>query len=383
MKILFIKEKRSTSGIEGIGTYLVRVCKRLNELKIPYLVIYDDKDQLYEMMQENNINVKIMDLPAKSFKNLIHNRKKVLRTRTLISKLVREEKITHINVHFPHLIQYIDKNLNIPLIATWHGAFVENEPLKLFSFKNILNPKKILNEYYRKKFVFNFDRATHVIVPSYAAKETAIKKYGVNEKKITVIPYGVEQIDRKHFRDIKKELNFNSDDKIILCAGRETKDKGVEDFCKVASYYSDRNEIKFVFLGGYNDKKYHDYLEEKYGKDVFFLGMRKDIYDFYNSSNLFLFLSHRESAGLVLVEAMLFGLPLVTWNIIGVNEMFSDCIQGRMKKLGDINGIIRDVDEILSNESLYKKLSSESKKHSNNHLIDVSVNKLMNILKQH
>ena len=114
MKILFIKEKRSFSGIEGIGTYLVQVCKRLNEMKIPYLVIYDDKDQLYEMMQENNIKVKIMDLPSKSFKNLIHNRKKVLRTRTLISKLVREEKITHINVHFPHLIQYIDKNLNIP-----------------------------------------------------------------------------------------------------------------------------------------------------------------------------------------------------------------------------------------------------------------------------
>ena len=60
-------------------------------MKIPYLVIYDDKDQLYEMMQENNINVKIMDLPAKSFKNLIHNRKKVLRTRTLISKLVEPQ----------------------------------------------------------------------------------------------------------------------------------------------------------------------------------------------------------------------------------------------------------------------------------------------------
>ena len=110
--------------------------------------------------------------------------------------------------------------------------------------------------------------------------------------------------------------------------------------------------------------------------------MRSDIYDFYNSSNLFLFLSHRESAGIVLSEAMLFGLPLVTWNIPGVNEMFKDSVQGRMKKFGDINGIIKDVDEILNNETLYKKLSSESKKHSNNHLIGESVHKFLNILKQ-
>lgn len=382
MKILFIKEKRSHSGIEGIGAYLVRVCKKLNELKIPYLVIYDDEDQLYKRMLENNVNVKIIDLPSKSFKNLIHNRKKVKETRKLISKLIHEEKITHVNVHFPHLIQYIDKDLNIPLIASWHGAFIDNSPIKLFNFKNILNPKKILNEFYRKKFVFNFDRAKHVIVPSNAAKETAINKYGIVEEKITINPYGVEQINQKNFKDIKKELNFNSDDKIVLCAGRETKDKGVEDFCKVASYFRDKNDIKFLFIGGYKDKKYHDYLEKKYGKYVHFLGMRADIYDFYNSSNLFLFLSHRESAGIVLSEAMLFGLPLVTWNIPGVNEMFIDGVQGRMKKFGDINGVIKDVDEILNNESLHKKLSSESKIYSNNHSISESVHKFLDILKQ-
>ena len=78
MKILFIKEKRSQTGIEGIGIYLVRVCKKLNKLKIPYLVIYNDKDTLYEIMRENNINVKIIDLPPKSFKNLLHKKKNVL-----------------------------------------------------------------------------------------------------------------------------------------------------------------------------------------------------------------------------------------------------------------------------------------------------------------
>tara|TARA_Y100000996_G_scaffold387917_1_gene347092 strand:- start:191 stop:1342 length:1152 start_codon:yes stop_codon:yes gene_type:complete len=382
MKILFIKEKRSDSGIEGIGTYLIRVCKRLNELNIPYLVIYNDEDDLYKIMKDNNINVRILELPPKSFKNLIQDRKKVLRTKENISKLVNDEKITHINVHFPHLLQYIDKRLKIPIIATWHGAFVENDPLKFLNLKNILNPKKILNDFYRKKYVFNFDRASHVIVPSKAAKETVIKKYGVEKSKITINPCGVEEIDQNNFLDIKKDLKFNLNDKIVLCVGRETKDKGVEDFCKVANYFSKKKDIKFIFLGGYRDKIYHDYLVKKYGKNVFFLGMRKDIYNFYKSSKLFLFLSHRESFPIVLPEAMLFGLPLLTWDIIGVNEMFENGIQGRMKKLGDINGIIKDIDEILSNNNLYNKLSIESKKYSKNHLIEVSVDNLINIFKK-
>ena len=76
MKILFLKKKRSPSGVEGIGVYLLRVCKKLNELKIPYLVVYNDKDELYERMIQNNIKVKIIDLPSKSFKNLLHKRKR-------------------------------------------------------------------------------------------------------------------------------------------------------------------------------------------------------------------------------------------------------------------------------------------------------------------
>ena len=56
-------------------------------------------------------------------------------------------------------------------------------------------------------------------------------------KKITVNPYGVEKVNKNMFKNIKKDLNFNSNDKIV-CVLEETKSKGVEDFCKVADYFS-------------------------------------------------------------------------------------------------------------------------------------------------
>ena len=58
MKILFIKEKRSKSGIEGISTYLFNLCMSLEELKIPYLVIYNEKDEFYKKMIERKRKAK-------------------------------------------------------------------------------------------------------------------------------------------------------------------------------------------------------------------------------------------------------------------------------------------------------------------------------------
>ena len=381
MKILFIKEKRSPSGIEGTGIYLLRVCIELKRLNIPYLVLYNDKDELYKKMIENKVNIKIVNLPPYSFRNLLDKKKDVYKIKKIISKIVYEEKITHINLHWPHFLQYIEKNIHVPLIVTWHAAFIDNKTLKYFNLKNIFNPKNFLNNFYEKKYVFNFKKANHVIVPSYAAKQTAIKKYEVDKEKITINPYGVEPIDESKYNSIKKDLGFKNDDILIVCAGKETKAKGVEEFCKVAKYFENRKNFKFIFLGGFKDQVYHDELVKNYGKNVSFLGMRKDINNIYKSSALFLFLSHRESAGIVLLEAMFFGLPLVAWNIIGVNEMFENGVQGRMREFGDLKGIIEDVEEILGDKKLYQKLSENSKKHSLNHLIDKSVNGLLNILK--
>ena len=127
--MLFIKEKRSKSGFEGIASYLFNVCKTLNKLNVQYLILYNSKDKYYKKLKKNNINVKLIKLPSKSPKNLFHNYFKVLQCRKEIKKIVEKERITHINLHFPHLLWYIDKSLKLPIITHQHGAFTDNERL--------------------------------------------------------------------------------------------------------------------------------------------------------------------------------------------------------------------------------------------------------------
>jgi glycosyltransferase involved in cell wall biosynthesis len=382
LKILFIKEKRSDSGIEGIAIYLLNICIELNRLGVEYLVLYNSKDLFYKKMVENNVRVRIVDLPPSSIYNILHRYFNILKIQRLIRSITLKEKITVINVHFPHLLGYVKTSWGIPIFAHWHGAFVENKPLKYFDRDNILNLVGIMNNVYRKHMVFNFYKAKNVICPSVAAENTALKCFSVPKIKIKINKYGLKKINPSKCKNIKNELGFKSTDKVILSVGRETKSKGVEDFCNVALLLKHRKNYKFVFLGGYRDKQYHELLVKKYGEVVHFMGMREDVNNFYRSSDLFLFLSHRESAGLVLAEAMFFSLPLVAWNIIGVNEMF---INGRSGYLCDFSNIDQVVDSIvkaLDNKEINCKLSKLSLIESDNHTITQSVDNLISIFNE-
>ena len=382
MKILFIKEKRSESGIEGIAIYLLNVCIELNRLGIDYLVLYNSYDLFHKKMLENNVKVEIVDLPPSSAYNMFHRYFDVLKIRKVINSIVLKENITVINVHFPHLLGYVKSTWGIPIFAHWHGAFVENKSLEYFDRDNIFSLVSLINNIYKKHMVFSFSKAKKIVCPSLAAKNTASQRFSVPEAKILINNYGLKKINPNEYNDIRKELGFKSTDKIILSVGRETKSKGIEDFCNVALSLKDRRDYKFVFLGGYRDKKYHEYLVEKYGEYVSFMGMREDINNFYKSADLFLFLSHRESAGLVLAEAMFFSIPLIAWNIIGVNEMFEDGKNGYLCDFSKIDQVINKVVKVLDDEDLYESFSKSSLEESSKHTIDKSVENLINLFEQ-
>ena len=247
----------------------------------------------------------------------------------------------------------------------------------VFNFKL----KEFLYRIYRKFNVFNFKLSSKVIVHGQASRLTALKKYNVNNDKIIINPYGIEKINSSRVKTINKEFNISKNTKIILSAGRITKDKGVEEFCEIAKRMSNK-KLKFIFLGHHRDNKYYQNIIKKYSKYVLFTGMRKDIEKFYKSSYVFLFLSHRESAGLVLVEAMNFKLPLIGWDIIGVNEIIKKNYNGELIKFGDINKAVEKIRNLLNNKAKYIQFSKNSFNSLNDYKIEASADRLINIFKK-
>lgn len=382
MKILFLKEKRSESGFEGSATYLQRLCIFLNKKKIPYLILYNSNDQYYKSLKKNNINVRLFDYLTETPKNIFRKYTSIKKIKKLLSKIIYQENFTIINAHWPHLLLFLDKKItkDKQIICHWHGAYRVNHPLKNFYLKDLFkfNIRNILFSYYRKNYIYDFSKIHKLVAVSNASKNTAEIAFGVNSKKIFINRYGVEKINKDICINIRKEFNIDQSDKIILSAGRITHEKGAQDFCKVAKKLYNKN-LKFIFLGTYRDKNYFESLYSKYSKYVIFPGMREDIYNFYLSSDIFLFLSHRESAGIVLMEAMQFSLPLVGWNIIGVNEIVKNNYNGYLVNFGNIDEVILMIKKLLNEKELYNKLSNQSFKSFANYSIDDNYNRLIDI----
>ena len=134
-----------------------------------------------------------------------------------------------------------------------------------------------------------------------------------------------------------------------------------------------------MFVGEYRDSKYFDKIYNKYKNYVIFTGVKENILDFFKSSDLFLFLSHRESAGQVLMEAMNFSLPLVCWDIIGVNEIVKNNKNGYLIKFGDFTDLYNKINLIINNIEKYNYLSKNSFADSKLYLIEDNTDRLIDI----
>ena len=105
MKILFLKDKRSESGIEGVSNYLFCICQFLEEKKIDYLVLYNSKDLFYNMMIEKKFKIKYLGFKVNSPKNFFL----IKRFKKIIDRLIYKRNFNVISVQFPGLLNLITK----------------------------------------------------------------------------------------------------------------------------------------------------------------------------------------------------------------------------------------------------------------------------------
>jgi len=110
---------------------------------------------------------------------------------------------------------------------------------------------------------------------------------------------------------------------------------------------------------------------------IFFLGNRKDIPDLLKSMDIFILSSNWEGFGLVTVEAMASGLPVVASNITGLSEVVMG--YGKLFEKGNEKELSEMIFEIAKNSELYKELSKKSVERAKCFSMNRMVNEYINI----
>jgi len=163
-----------------------------------------------------------------------------------------------------------------------------------------------------------------IIATTEKEKEELIQNYGASPGRISIIPCGVnlklfQPMDKKI---AKQQLDFD-EDKIILFVGRIELLKGIDQLMQAISYLKNSHRLRLVIVGDVEDGQYGMGRLQQLSQDlhiedlVTFSGLIKheELKHFYNAADVCVIPSYYESFGLVALESMACGTPVVTTNV--------------------------------------------------------------------
>ncbi|HBZ56467.1 MAG TPA: glycosyltransferase family 1 protein [Syntrophobacteraceae bacterium] len=169
-------------------------------------------------------------------------------------------------------------------------------------------------------------------------KRHLIDLYGVLPQKIQVVPCGVDR-DRFHPGDkgeARARLGLNGTARVILYVGRFDPIKGVDRLLEAAHRLRPHLNLRVVLVGGGGDRAPEDEaLRSKCRKlsmedCVSFAGRKNhdELADYYRAADVLVLPSHYESFGLVVLEALACGLPVVAMRVGVVEDVIRNGLNG-------------------------------------------------------
>ena len=252
---------------------------------------------------------------------------------------------------------------DIPTIVTAHGT-------------DIIGYNK--DERYKKIAIEAAKRSKKIITVSKDNNKLVNKVFPFAKDKTLLIPNGYnpdvfykDSVDKK---ETLNELGINKNYKKIVCfAGKFTEIKGIDTLIKAASIYEDDETLTLLSGDGilFNDmKKLAHNLKLK---NIKFLGNQDHdtLRKIYNISNVSIIPSRNESFGLVAVEALACGTPVISTDVGGLNDIVNPKV-GIKFPCNDHIALADDIKKVLDKEIVFDSdeiALSTKEKYSQDELI--------------
>ena len=217
--------------------------------------------------------------------------------------------------------------------------------------------------------------ADKIIILSEVFRKVVQGLCSIDTGKIVAIPNGVDVPEQNSDIDcikIRNRYGIGSDTIFYLYVGWVTKKKGVVDLLN--AFQKVKREDKKLIVVGAIDKELAG-IEKENHKDVLFTGYipEKEKEGLFRCADIFVFPSHSEGQPFTVLEAMSYGLPVITTRKDGMMDQVNDCVTGFLapphnpKDLAQIMSILAFCD--------YKQMGRAGKEKAKrefswNHVID-------------
>ncbi len=196
------------------------------------------------------------------------------------------------------------------------------------------------------------------------------KKAGIPKRKIIITPTGIKSTPKVPDKNIREIFNISSNEKIVLYVGLHNKRKGIDLIIKTANILKSE-KVKFVLVGdGPKRLKSIDKVSKMGLSKIFlFTGNRLDVHNFFNQADVFFLPSRGEGLAGVLMEAMLYQVPIVTSNIAGTRDLIKNLENGLLCETENYVCYARAIKKLLHDDNLRKKLKQKGIERINSNFL--------------
>lgn len=270
-----------------------------------------------------------------------------------------------IHVHHPFWLGslgvFLARRLKVPVVYTYHTRlehYAHFVPLPGLLFRNLISHALI------KRFA---NRCDAVIVPTYSTEEY-LRMIGVKTPTF-VQPTGIEyqrfqSVDPAEVDRLRRKLGLGGE-RVLVSVSRLSNEKNI-DFMIEALHRlrqaSDR-PFRFLMIGDGHQRERLQAMIDQLGlqRQVTLVGAvpPEDMALWYHLGDLFLFASKSETQGMVILEAMAAGLPVVAVRSSGIDDVVRHGFNGfKTPEKQDL--WLREVQRLLEDDALRQRLSRQA-----------------------
>jgi len=320
---------------------------------------------------------------------------------TLYSRNIFEEelsnngiKIHNLNLGFKYNPIGVFKLLNVIKRGNYDIIHVHLFPADIFvAISSLLLPRRIKfifsehSNYNRRRSIkffkvidgFTYSRYDKIVCISKQVEESLIMWRPETARKTIVIKNAIPISNRLNFK-----VNKYYD---IIFVGRLERVKGVDILLKAIQILKEKyyRSLRVAIVGDGNLMEDLKKLALQYGINEYidFLGVRKDVLELMRESSIFVLPSKWEGFGLVLLEAISVGVPVVATKVGGIPEIIEDGKDGILVEPENPEGLANTILRLLDDNGLRSLISLNAyKKVKGEYSIERYTKDLLNLYKE-
>lgn len=216
--------------------------------------------------------------------------------------------------------------------------------------------KKHLKKIILDKFLFK--RASGFLT-SGTANEEFYKYHGVSPEKMVKFHYsfGYERFLQKakklkpQRKEIRARFDIRDSDFVILFVGRLSEEKFLLTLLEAYGKINKTNKKLFLVGDGPMRQQIEQKIKELKAENVYLVGFRprESIFDFYAMADILVLPSKNETWGIVINEAMCFGLPIVSSDKVGAAvDLVKDDYNGFIFPSGNAKQLSMRIEKLIN-----------------------------------